>query len=417
MQQATAPAPSVSTVPWPRTVCVLGLGYVGLPIAALLAHRGHRVHGMDINAGAVQRVLDGRACPLELGLGPLVQRAVSDGRLTASQELVDADVFLIAVPTPIDANHAPDLAHVHSAAEAIAPRLRPGALVLIESTLPVGGTHHVAAQLARIRPDLHAGAQPGVFVACCPERVLPGRVVQELESVHRVVGGVDEASTVQAVAFYRGVLPGDITGTDARTAELTKLAENASRDVGVAFANELSLICEDLGVDPWEVIEQANRHPRVNILRPGPGVGGHCIAIDPWFLAHATERPTPLLEAARAVNRGKERWVIERVTQRAARLKAPVVACLGLTYKPDVADIRESPALAITRALTAELDGEVLAVDPHAGGLEGLSRFPLEEALRRADIVVVLVAHAAFCDIPRALLAEKIVIDTCGALR
>ncbi len=417
MHQATAPALPAAAIPWPRAVCVLGLGYVGLPIAALLACRGHRVHGVDINAEAVQRALDGRTWPLELGLEPLVQRAVSEGRLTASREIVDADVFLIAVPTPIDANNAPDLSYVRSAAEAVAPRLRPGALVLIESTLPVGGTHQVAEQLASLRPDLHTPAQPGIFVACCPERVLPGRVIEELQSVHRVVGGVDEASTAQAVAFYRGVLPGAITGTDARTAELTKLAENASRDVGVAFANELSLICDDLGIDPWEVIELANRHPRVNILRPGPGVGGHCIAVDPWFLAHATERPTPLLQAARAVNRGKERWVVERVTQRAARLKAPVVACLGLTYKPDVADIRESPALAITRALTTELDGDVLAVDPHVTGLDGLAYASLEDALRRADIVVVLVAHAAFTAIPRALLAEKIVIDTCGALR
>ena len=417
MQQATPPAQSAVTIPWPRKVCVLGLGYVGLPIATLLANRGHQVHGMDINAQVVKRVLDGRASSMEIGLEPLVQRAVSEGRLTASQDLVDADVFLIAVPTPIDSDHAPDLSHVHNAAEVVAPRLRSGAIVLIESTLPIGGTQRVAEQLAELRPDLHAAGRPGFFVACCPERVLPGRIVQELKSVHRVVGGVDEASTAQAVAFYRGVLPGAITGTDARTAELTKLAENTSRDVGVAFANELSLICEDLGVDPWEVIELANRHPRVNILRPGPGVGGHCIAVDPWFLASATERPTPLLRAARAVNQEKERWVIERVKKHAARLKAPVVACLGLTYKADVADIRESPALAITRELTATLDGEVLAVDPHAGVLEGVARTSLEEALRRADIVVLLVQHRSFADIPRTLLTERIVVDTCGALK
>jgi UDP-N-acetyl-D-mannosaminuronic acid dehydrogenase len=242
-------------------------------------------------------------------------------------------------------------------------------------------------------------------------------VVEELATVHRVIGGVDQASTEHSLAFYRGVLPGALTGTDAQTAEMTKLAENAARDVGIAFANELSLLCDEVGVDAWQVIDLANRHPRVNILRPGPGVGGHCVAVDPWFLINGTMGPTPLLRAARAVNQGKERWVIERVMQRASRLKTPVVACLGLTYKADVRDLRESPALAIARGLTAALEGEVLSVDPHVQGVEGVSVVPLELALERADLVVVLVAHEAFVRIPRGILVEKVVLDFCGALR
>ncbi len=282
-------------LPDERTVCVLGLGYVGLPIATFLADGGHRVHGVDISPDAVRRVVDGYGCPLEPGLADLVATAVRAGRLTASDKPIEADVFLIAVPTPVDASRRPDLTQVLRAASEVAPYLRPGVLVLIESTLPVGGTQRVADHLSALRPELVIGGEHGVHVACSPERILPGQVVVELESVHRVVGGIDPASAAAAVTFYRSALTCCVTGTDARTAEVTKLAENASRDVALAFANELSLICDDLAVDAREVITLANRHPRVHILQPGPGVGGHCVAVDPWFLIHATERPTPLL--------------------------------------------------------------------------------------------------------------------------
>lgn len=397
------------------TVCVLGLGYVGLPIAAFLASGGRRVHGVDIHPAVVRRVSEGHGCSLEPGLAQLVTAAVGDSWLTAAEKPVEAEVYLIAVPTPVDASRKPDLSHVLSAASEIAPLLRPGVLVVVESTLPVGGTGRVAEHLASLRPDLTVGGENGVFVACSPERILPGQVVAELGSVHRVVGGIDPASTDQAVAFYRGALACSVTGTDARTAELTKLAENASRDVDLAFANELSLICDELDVDVREVIELANRHPRVDILQPGPGVGGHCVAVDPWFLVHATESPTPLLETARLVNTTKAAWVVEQVVARAGRFKAPVVACLGLSYKPDIADTRESPSLAIAHDLTERIEGQVLCVDPHVGDTPGLRRVEFAEALARADVVVVLVAHAAFRSLDRHLLFGKVVFDTCGA--
>ena len=415
MNEVRLAKPLPGLLPDERTVCVLGLGYVGLPIATLLADGGLRVHGVDISPDAVRRVVDGYGCSLEPGLADLVATAVQAARLTASDKLIQADVFLVAVPTPVDSSRKPDLTQVLRAASEVAHYLRPGALVLIESTLPVGGTQRVADHFSALRPELAIGGEHGVHVACSPERILPGQVVVELETVHRVVGGIDPASTAAAVAFYRSALACRVTGTDARTAEVTKLAENASRDVGLAFANELSLICDDLEVDAREVIALANRHPRVHILQPGPGVGGHCVAVDPWFLIHATERPTPLLQTARAVNTTKSDWVVGQVTACAGRFKAPVVACLGLSYKPDIADTRESPALAIAHSLTEQIEGEVLCVDPHVDDTPGLRRVGLAEALARADVVVVLVAHSAFRSVERGILIGKAVFDTCGA--
>ncbi len=397
-----------------RDIVVMGLGYIGLPTASLLATRGHRVRGVDVNADVVRTISEGRIHIVEPELDVLVRSAVHSGGLTASTEPALADVFILAVPTPFREAHQPDVSYVLAATRAIAPWLRPTNLVILESTSPVGTTEVVADLLFSLRPDLVGQ----LFVAHCPERVLPGRILKELVDNDRVVGGIDPASTDAVVRFYNTFVNGEVLTTDARTAELCKLVENSYRDVNIAFANELSLLCERLGVDVWTLIRLANRHPRVHILQPGPGVGGHCIAVDPWFVVAAAPDLTHLIATARRVNDGKAEWVADHVLERAARFTNPVVACLGLAYKPDIDDLRESPALHIVRRLVAELtNGEVLAVEPHVLLVDGIVLSTLAEAVARADIVVCLVAHKVFRQLDRALLAGKIVFDTCGGLR
>jgi UDP-N-acetyl-D-mannosaminuronic acid dehydrogenase len=385
-----------------KTICVLGLGYTGLPTAAVLASRGYKVRGVEIKRDAVEKINAGRAHIVEPELDMLVRAAVQTGNLQAFQEPAQADVFLLCVPTPCTPDKQPDLQHVLAAASSICPFLRAANLVVLESTSPPGTTDRLA-EMFRREASL---SSEELLVAHAPERVLPGRILREVVENDRIIGGVDERSTEQCAEFYRTFVSGELHLTNARTAETAKLLENAYRDVNIAFANEVSMLADELDLDVWELIELANRHPRVKILQPGPGVGGHCIPVDPWFLASSVPDATPLIRAARRVNDGKPRWVIDRILRRAARFKDPTIACLGLSYKPNVDDLRESPAV-----------GKVHVVEPY---LERHAEFELvswETALEDADIVVFLVAHERFKKIPRKALEEKTLIDTCGVLR
>jgi UDP-N-acetyl-D-mannosaminuronic acid dehydrogenase len=402
-------------------VCVVGLGYVGLPTASLLAREGFNVHGVDVNSEVVQKINHGEIHIHEPDLDVLVKSAVSQGDLTASLEPAPADVFIIAVPTPIKDEHVPDISYVEAATRAIASYLEAGNLVILESTSPVGTTEQISNWLRELRPDLEAGS---VYVAYCPERVLPGQILKELISNDRIVGGIDPASTMQATEFYHKFVKGEVLPTQARTAELAKLAENAFRDVNIAFANELSLICENLDIDIWELRELANRHPRVNILKPGPGVGGHCVAVDPWFIIHSAPEQARLLRTAREVNDSKPYQIVNRVKAAAAEFNQPVIACLGLAYKANIDDLRESPAMEIVRELATEAVGYVLAVEPHISSLpaslDSLGNIELVElavALKKADILVLLVDHQAFKTIDREQLKGTTVIDTRGIWR
>ncbi len=394
----------------------MGLGYIGLPTASLLANRGHKVHGVDVAEHVVSIINQGRIHIVEPALDVMVRSAVNSGNLVASLQPAPAQVFIVAVPTPFKEGFKPDLTYVQSATEAIAPHIRAGNLVILESTSPPGTTEAMAAQLEALRPDLCEGGR-SFFVAHCPERVLPGQILQELVGNDRIVGGVDKASTQEAVAFYESFVQGAVLPTDARTAEMAKLVENSYRDVNIAFANELSLISDRLGIDVWDLIRLANRHPRVEILRPGPGVGGHCLAVDPWFIVDRAPEQSRLIRTAREINDDKADWVVERVQARAERFRAPLIACLGLAYKPDVDDLRESPALHITQAL-AEVHGDrVMAVEPNLHELGEMKLWSVDEALDKADIVVALVSHREFKEIPAERLHAKVLIDTCGVFR
>ena len=395
-----------------RNVCVVGLGYTGLPTAAVLASRGYDVRGVEVNPRAVETINSGRAHIVEPELDMLVRAAVTTGKLRAWAEPAEADVFILCVPTPCQ-DRQPDLGFVVAATESICPHVRPGNLVILESTSPPGTTERIA-DILRKETGLSADQ---VRVAHAPERVLPGHIVREVVENERLVGGVDEASTRAAAEFYRTFVSGAIHETDARTAETVKLVENAFRDVNIAFANELSLLAEELELDVWELIDLANRHPRVDILQPGPGVGGHCIAVDPWFLVATAPEVTKLIHMARTVNESKPEWVVQRVLRRAERFRNPRIACLGLAYKPDVDDLRESPAVEVVRGIRDAAVGEVRVVEPYVDSHPEFELSTCEEALEGADIVVVLVAHDPFRRLPRKLLEEKIVIDTCGLLR
>jgi UDP-N-acetyl-D-mannosaminuronic acid dehydrogenase len=399
-------------------ICVMGLGYIGLPTASLLATRGHKVLGVDVNPRVVETINRGDIHIVEPDLDVLVRSAVHSGNLKASLEPVEADVFILAVPTPHHHDdHRPDVSYVEAATRTVAPYVRPGNLVILESTSPVGTTETVARILAEVNPELVKNGKRACYVAHCPERVLPGRILYELVENHRVVGGIDRPSTEKAVAFYQGVVKGEVFGTDCRTAEMCKLVENSFRDVNIAFANELSIICHKIGINVRELISLANKHPRVNILSPGPGVGGHCIAVDPWFVVWAAPEEARLIRTARQVNDGKKDWVVDRIREKARRFRDPVIACLGLAYKNDVDDLRESPALDITRALRAEFGDAVLAVEPYVKEFEEFPLTSLETALEKADIVVALVAHKDFVRLDSERLKDKIVIDTCGAFK
>ena len=405
-----------------RKICVMGLGYIGLPTASLLGTKGYQVHGVDVSQSVVDTINDGRIHIVEPDLDIMVKSAVQSGNLKASLEPCEADIFIIAVPTPFkksaDKNHIsgkqPDLSYIEQATQKISPYIKPGNLVILESTSPVGTTDEVVATIL-----LQNGHKVGenVYVAHCPERVLPGRILIELVENDRVVGGVNEDSTRVAVQFYEEFVRGDVLPTTAKTAEMVKLTENSSRDVQIAFANELSMICDSEGINTWEVIALANRHPRVNILNPGPGVGGHCIAVDPWFIVDRSPQHSKLIRTAREVNDSKPDWVIERVKKCADKFKYPVIACLGLAFKADVDDLRESPAFDIVKRLQA-LNAETLLVcEPNLKSHEEFELVSIEEAVKQADIVLVLVDHKKFTKFKAADLSEKVVIDTRGIIR
>lgn len=413
--------------PVPETVCVIGLGYIGLPTAAAVARAGTRVIGVDVKQDSIDAVNAGRIPFVEAGLEEVVTAAVASGMLSAQREIPHADAFIVTVPTPFLEGHEADLSFIEDAARSIAPQLRGGELIILESTSPPGTTEAMADLIHELRPDLSGEADTAnrLHFAHAPERVLPGRIMQELVENDRIIGGLTPEAGERTRDLYATFSTGELLLTDTRTAELAKLTENAFRDVNIAFANELSIIAERQNIDVWELIELANRHPRVNILQPGPGVGGHCIAVDPWFIVSAEREHARLIKTAREVNDSKPGMVIATVIEAASRILEPTVAALGIAFKADIDDLRESPSRDIVNTLSEQLTrGTVLVVEPNIGSLpEDLSEQPnirlegLADAVAAADIVLLLVDHQEFYDLDRALLADKIVIDTKGMWR
>lgn len=411
------------------TVCVVGLGYIGLPTAALIASRGPKVIGVDIDPSIVATVGEGHIHIAEADLDGLVQKGVSSKRLVARGEPEPADAFVITVPTPLSGNKKPVVDHVFSAAQSIAPHLKQGSLVVIESTCPIGTTEKVRDRLAELRPDLTFpgvsgnGPAPDVAIAYCPERVLPGRILIELVQNDRCIGGLTPACAAKARRFYELFVRGECFETRARTAEMVKLTENAFRDANIAFANELSIICDHIDVDVWNVIELANRHPRVDILKPGPGVGGHCIALDPWFIVDAAPHQARLIRTSREINDGKADYVFDQAKSLIETYPERAVFCLGLAFKANVDDLRESPAVEIAERL-AEAYGERIGIvepfiDKLPSNLErhGARKTELHEALRQPAILIVLVDHDAFRRVAADQRNGAIVYDTRGMWR
>lgn len=405
-------------------VVVMGLGYIGLPTAAIIARTGAQVLGIDVTQSVVDTVNSGRVHIEEVDLDGLVQGVVSRGDLRASTAIEPADVFVIAVPTPFADDHAPNIGYVLQAATGIAAVLKAGDTIILESTSPVGTTEQVRDLLATLRPDLkvpgRAGEQADIAIAYCPERVLPGRILVELIDNDRVIGGITPRCARKALGFYRRFVRGACVTTTARAAEMTKLTENAFRDVNIAFANELSLIADTMGVDVWEVIRLANRHPRVNILQPGPGVGGHCIAVDPWFLVAADPDNTPLIRTAREVNDGKTDHVIAQASALIDSMPGGPVACLGLAFKANIDDFRESPALKVANTLATRYGHRVRIVEPYADALPdslaqtGATLTDIDTALDECPIMIVLVDHDVFKSVPIEERETKHVLDTRG---
>ncbi len=420
------------------TISIIGLGYIGLPTAAVFASRKVNVIGVDVNQHAVDTINRGQIHIVEPDLDMVVHAAVKEGYLRATTRPEPADAFLIAVPTPFKdgptGSHHPDMDYIESASQAIAPVLKRGDLVILESTSPVGATEQMAAWLAESRPDLTFpqthGEASDIRVAHCPERVLPGHVLRELVQNDRVIGGITPKCSEAAARLYKTFVQGECVITNARTAEMCKLTENSFRDVNIAFANELSIICDKLGINVWELIQLANRHPRVNILQPGPGVGGHCIAVDPWFIVSAVPEEAKLIRAAREVNDSKPEWVVEKVKLAVAEhlmahpdqtVKDVSIACLGLAFKPDIDDLRESPSATIARRIASLHPGPVFAVEPNIHELPvhwdtTLVLKPINEALEQADVFVILVDHKEFKATPPSRFAQKHWVDSKGLL-
>lgn len=411
-----------------KHICVIGLGYIGLPTAATFAAHGVKVTGVDVNQHAVDMINQGKVHIVEPDLDALVKDVVEKGMLSAQTAPVEADAYIVAVPTPFKDNYEPDLKYIEVASKALAPFLKKGNLVILESTSPVGATEQMAAWLSEAREDLtfpqQTGEESDIRIAHCPERVLPGKVLVELISNDRIIGGMTQSCSIAASDLYKTFVEGGCIETNARTAEMCKLTENSFRDVNIAFANELSIICDKLDINVWELIALANRHPRVNILQPGPGVGGHCIAVDPWFIVSKTPEHARLIRTAREVNDSKPEWVIDQVKIKIAEflqanpektIKDVTVACYGLAFKPDIDDLRESPALEITKKL-AEQGLNILAIEPNIQGLP--AKLPSHVKLislddrTQADIYLILVDHKEF---KRGLkISSEFMIDTKG---
>ncbi|MCP9268984.1 UDP-N-acetyl-D-mannosamine dehydrogenase [Xenorhabdus sp. XENO-1] len=417
-----------------ETISVIGLGYIGLPTAAAFASRKKNVIGVDVNQHAVETINRGAIHIVEPDLDKVVKTAVEGGYLKAVTCPQPADAFLIAVPTPFKGEHEPDMAYVRSAAESIAPVLKKGDLIILESTSPVGATEQMAEWLAAARPELsfpqQAGENADIDIAYCPERVLPGQVMVELIKNDRVVGGMTPKSSRRASELYKIFLEGECVVTNAKTAEMCKLTENSFRDVNIAFANELSLICAEQGINVWELISLANRHPRVNILQPGPGVGGHCIAVDPWFIVSQNPAQSRLIHTARLVNDGKPLWVVDQVKAAVAdclaesgkRANEIKIACFGLAFKPNIDDLRESPAVHITKMVAQWHVGQTVAVEPNVHQLpnslkDRVELVDIQQALNEADVVLMLVDHSQFKAIAGREIKQKWVVDTKGVWR
>lgn len=396
-----------------KKISVSGLGYIGLPTATMFANAGVDVVGLDVNQYAIDTINEGKIHIVEPGLEEIVNKVVTSGRLKASLHAEQADAFLIAVPTPFKGeDYTPDLTYIEAAVKTIAPVLQKGNIVILESTSPVGATEQMVEWLTTLRPDLTfpkvvTDTNIDIHIAYCPERVLPGHVIRELVENNRIIGGITPACTELAKEVYRIFVQGELLETNARTAEMTKLTENAFRDVNIAFANELSLISDRLNIDVWELIELANHHPRVNILRPGAGVGGHCIAVDPWFIVNKTPDLAKMVRSAREVNDYKPKWVIEQIEREVAKLgnleRKPKVALLGLAFKPDIDDLRESPAVEIAKEFGLKNEVELLLVEPNINTLPSEIQngrlVSLDEALKQSDVQAVLVKHSEFIEI------------------
>ena len=410
-------------------VSVIGLGYIGLPTAALIASHGIKVNGIDVNPKIVNTINKGQIHIVEPDLDKLVQSSVKDGNLSASIHVEKADVFIIAVPTPFKDNHKPDLSYIESAAKSIAPFLENGNLVILESTSPVGATEKIREWIREVRPNLlfpegDNNILSDVSIAYCPERVLPGNILHELVQNDRIIGGLSKACTKKALEFYKIFVKANCLVTDSRTAELSKLVENSSRDVNIAFANELSLICDKLEISVWELINLANHHPRVNILQPGPGVGGHCIAVDPWFIVDSAPNEAKIIKLARLVNDQKPNFVLQKVQQAVLNTSKDIskisIACLGLSFKPDIDDLRESPALEITKKIVNMGFEKQYIVEPNIEGLpaelktKSSELVELQKAIVLSDILLLLVDHTSFKKMNLGLLSGKQIVDTRG---
>lgn len=392
-------------------VVIMGLGYIGLPTAALVASKKIKVHGVDIKKNIVEVINQGNIHIIEPELEELVKYAVSNKLLSANLDPVEADVFIIAVPTPFKEDFKPDISYVESSIKMIIPFLKENDLIIIESTSPVGTTDKMKEFIFNKRPEL----KDKICIAYCPERVLPGKIIYELENNDRVIGGINNDSTKKAADFYSIFVKGKMHQTDNRTAEMCKLVENSFRDLNIAFANELSIICDKAGINVWELIELANKHPRVNILKPGVGVGGHCIAVDPWFIVNDFKENAKIIRTSREVNNYKTQWVIERIEETAEvfeqkNKKKAKIACLGLSYKPDIDDMRESPALLVAKTLIKE-GFDILPVEPNIKEYSDFKIYDYDHAIKESDILVYLVAHKKFKE---ETVKDKIVLDFCG---
>ncbi|PPB54552.1 UDP-N-acetyl-D-mannosamine dehydrogenase [Campylobacter hyointestinalis subsp. hyointestinalis] len=393
-----------------QKICIIGLGYIGLPTAALLASNGYEVHGVDVVKKVVDTINNGKIHIVEPDLADFVKQAVDSGNLKADIKPIEADIFIIAVPTPFHDGFIPNIDYVISATKSIAPYIKSGNIVILESTSPVGTTHKVEEILSQNGVDTSK-----IYVAHCPERVLPGKIMKELVSNDRIVGGTTDEATKATAKFYREFVDGEVLETNAKTAEMAKLTENSFRDVNIAFANELSMLCDKFDINVWELIKLANRHPRVNILNPGAGVGGHCIAVDPWFIVYAGGETAKLIKTSREVNNYKTEWVIEKIKNAALKFennngKKAKIACMGLAFKPDIDDLRESPALDIARRL--KKDGiDIIAVEPNIQSHADFEIVNHQKAIEMADIIVFLVAHKEFKN-----LNIKNSLDFCGVL-
>jgi len=393
-------------------VVMVGLGYIGLPTAAIIASKNIQVLGVDVKQEVVDTINKGEIHIIEPKLDELVKEVVNKGFLKAALSPANADVYLIAVPTPFKGDYEPDIAYVEAAIRKLIPTLTKGALVIIESTSPIGTTEKMQKIIFSERPELKGE----IFIAFCPERVLPGNVLFELKNNDRAIGGINPESTEKAVVFYQNFVQGELHKTNARTAELTKLVENSSRDVQIAFANELSMICDKANIDVWELINLANKHPRVNILQPGTGVGGHCIAVDPWFIVSAFPKEAKIIKAAREINNYKTEWVIEKIKNHTLHFKInqnrePIIVCLGLAFKPNIDDLRTSPALHVAKTLKNE-GLNIITVEPNIKEHNEFKIYSMKDALEKADIIVVLVAHKEF----RGLKISKPILDFCNII-